>query len=37
MRVGKEMAFEDNELVRSIMGPAKKRTKKEELIDRKIE
>lgn len=37
MRAGKELAFEDNDLMRSILGTTKKKSKKEELIDRKIE
>jgi hypothetical protein len=38
MRAGKEgLAFADSELVRSVLGPLKRRSKKEELIDKKIE
>lgn len=36
MRVGKEMAIED-EMTKALLGTQKKKTKKEELIDRKIE
>lgn len=37
MRAGKELAFDDNELMMSLTGTVKKKSKKEELIDRKIE
>jgi hypothetical protein len=33
----KELAIDDNELVRSILGASKKKSKKEEQIDLKIE
>lgn len=34
MRAGKD---QDNDIIKSLLGPIKKRTKKEELIDKKIE
>jgi len=36
MRAGKELQNED-ETIRALLGSSKKKTKKEELIDRKIE
>ena len=30
MRAGKDLAFEDGDIVRSLMGPVKKKSKKEE-------
>jgi hypothetical protein len=37
MRAGKDMINEDSEMIKSLLGTTKKKTKKEEMIDRKIE
>jgi hypothetical protein len=37
MRAGKELANEDNEIANALFGPQKRKTRKEEMIDRKIE
>lgn len=37
MRVGKEMTIEENSLVKALLGSQKKKSKREEQIDKKIE